>query len=162
MVKQLAGSFLTFAAIPLLAPVAAAQPPSPPAPDYEQPRLVAAEPGGKLMRPPLRKLPSAKATTSKTRADCAAEAGLAQARSVTSVAYCASVDPDPTPEPLTVAQRAAIAAAVPECSQTSPPNQGWFASSRREACTHQQFDITVTRVPDGTIVGTANMLPSSK
>jgi hypothetical protein len=58
---------------------------------------------------------------------------------------------------LTITQQNAIRVVTPRCEQTAPPNTGWWASSRRNACAHQQFDIIVTEIPTVVVVGTANM-----
>lgn len=93
-----------------------------------------------------------------TQADCVAEAARAREAGEAEESTCVSVELDPDPDPVGFQQRSAAASALlPECQQSSTPNRGWYASSRRQACTHRQFNLTVTRVPSGQVVGTANI-----
>lgn len=140
------------AAMTALTPVAArADQPVPPTSEYVQPTEFASTPGGEVKRPGMKAIPSTAAKSTKSKSDCAREATEARSRGVAAVTYCTSIDRDLTPEPLTKEQRETIAAAVAECSQSSTPNTGWWATSRRNACSHQQFDLIVTRVPDGVV-----------
>lgn len=147
----LAALMITFA----LPRAANASDPAPAVPT--QPEAVATSPGGPLAKPAPQLVPSREPLLSRSRADCARAVLDAQKNGVTRPSTCVSMELDSTPEPLTDAQRKAIAVALPECSQTSTPNTGWWAASRREACTHSQFNIIVTEIPSGKELGTANM-----
>ncbi|GIH03850.1 hypothetical protein Rhe02_19170 [Rhizocola hellebori] len=96
-------------------------------------------------------------TGSQSPADCAAAVQQARASGVTQTSTCTSIELDRTPEPLTIEQQKAVQVITPRCEQTAPPNTGWWASGRRDACSHQQFDIVVVEIPTGIVVGTANM-----
>jgi len=118
---------------------------------------VAASPGGAVTKLPVQRLQGLDPTISQGRADCARVAQQARTRGVTATSTCVGIDIDPAPKPLTAEQRHEIETVYPECSQTATPNTGWWAGSRRDACSHQQFGITVIEVPSGVLVGTANM-----
>lgn len=106
-----------------------------------------------------RKIASDPVDISKTAADCQAEAARARAARIAESSDCVSIDEVPASETELPAKQAAQIQAVSreECEMTAPANTGWYATSRRAACAHQQFGITVTRVPSGVITGTANM-----
>ena len=125
------------------------------APDTEA--SLAASPGGEPVAIPLYRLDDQRSSTSRTSSDCAREVKASRSSSETEKTLCVGIEPDQTPEPLSSKQRRSIATLLPECEQTSTPNVGWWASSRREACAHHQFDLVATEVPSGAVVGTANL-----
>jgi hypothetical protein len=106
----------------------------------------AARPGGVMTKLPAQRLQGNGLTASRSQADCASLAKNARAIGVTQTSTCVSVE-----------QGSAVDVILPECSQTSTPNVGWWAANRREACSHQQFDLTVIEIPSGRVVGTANL-----
>jgi hypothetical protein len=128
-----------------------------PAPAAPPPAAMATSPGGPLAEPALRPVPAPPSSVSRSRADCARTAQHARQNGQARTSTCVSLELAPAPKPLTDAQRKAVAVVLPECTETSTPNTGWWASSRREACTHRQFSLTVTEVPSGKELGKANL-----
>lgn len=127
--------------------------------DQESPplSLIADTPGGEPSIPALQRLDADESILSQTRADCTRKAQAARASALIAVSTCVSIEPKLNPEPLPQKQARALAVTLPQCSQSASPNTGWWAESRRGACTHRQFEITVTQVPSGAVVGTANI-----
>lgn len=118
---------------------------------------LSATPGGPPAEIAPRPIESGSATTSTTRADCTAliervRAGLDTSHPDTCVSARIL---DKAPEGMDV-QR--LAADLPEeCGSFSVPSAQWWVYDRREACNHTLFEIIVTEVPSGKILGTATM-----
>jgi hypothetical protein len=138
------------------APVQAAT--APPAPPVGAAPQIAATPGGTPVAPVIQHVDAAQLSEFSQRlVDCQQKAAQARAAGATAKTLCASLDPDPAPKALTKDQQLSIAAVLPECSQSAPADTGWWASGRRYACTHTSYNLVVTEVPSGVIVGTANI-----
>jgi hypothetical protein len=130
---------------------------APAAPAAPPPGAMAASPGGPLVELALRPVPAPQPSVSRSRADCARAVQDARHNGQARASTCVSLELASAPKPLTNAQREAVAVVLPQCAETSTPNTGWWASSRREGCTHRQFGLTVTEVPSGKELGKANL-----
>lgn len=164
----LGGATAPLAAATAAAPAASVNftPPTALAPTSDR-SAISPTPGGAPVVTAAQPLATPRAHISSTAADCAKVVASAQARVAKGLTLdgvskqCVSARQlDRAPAGYTAGQATAgkslAAAAVPSyCDINSDASSTWWAGSRRSACQHTWFALTVVLIPSGEVIGTA-------